>query len=89
MTSLKSLNRGWSKSELVQILECDEFYQRLRRIELAVEDRKAIQEFVFQAMKPNEWRDFLTLCSANELNPHEEIRDLIYFTCAKILRQTP
>ena len=85
---LQNRNLNLSKSDLIQILECEEFYQRLHKRELAPEDRMIIQEFVFKSLKPTDWEDFLKLCKKNSLNPYEEIRDLIYYTYAKILRQT-
>ena len=84
---LQNQNSSWSRLDLVQILDSDEFYQRLHERELTLQDRKTIQEFIFHALTPTEWEDFLRVCRNNELNPYEEIRDLIYSAYAKILRQ--
>lgn len=77
-----------SESELIEVLECEEFYRILRDKKMTEQDRMAIQEFVSGALTNSEWEDFQKHCSDNRLNPYEEMRELIYSTYAKMLRNS-
>jgi len=46
----------------------------------------AIKEFVSEALTQSEWEEFQEHCSENRLNPYEEMRELIYSSYAKMLR---
>jgi hypothetical protein len=74
------------ESELIEVLECEEFYRILRDKHMSEQDRMAIQEFVSEALTTSEWDDFQKHCSDNRLNPYEEMRELIYSSYAKMLR---
>lgn len=74
------------ESELMEVLECEEFYRILRDKQMSEQDIMAIKEFVSEALTPSEWEEFQEHCSDNRLNPYEEMRELIYSSYAKMLR---
>ena len=48
------------------------------------QDRLAIDEFVAASLTRQEWEEFRSHCMENQINPYEEMRELIYSTYAKI-----
>lgn len=77
-----------SVSEFIAVLQSDEYYRILREKEMSEQDRLAIQEFVSGALTRQEWDEFQKHCLENQINPYEEIRELIYSTYAKMLNHS-
>ena len=74
-----------SESEFIDVLQSEEYYRILREKEMSEQDRLAIKEFVSGAMTSQEWEEFQRHCLQNQINPYEEIRELIYSSYAKML----
>lgn len=85
---LNNTNSNWSDSELLLILESEEFYRRMREKELTDQDKKFIREFISQTLSDDDFKEFLKVCLGNELDPYQEIREIIYSTYAKVLRSS-
>jgi hypothetical protein len=72
----------------MDLLECEESYRILREKEISEQDRLAIKEFVSGALTSHEWDDFQRHCLENQLNPYQEMRELIYSTYSKLSRDS-
>jgi hypothetical protein len=55
---------------------------------MSEQDRLAVQEFVAGAMTREEWDAFQKHCVQNQIDPYQEVRELIYSTYAKMLSRT-
>ena len=73
-----------SEAEFIDVLQSEEYYRILREKEMNEQDRLAIQEFVSASMTREEWDEFQNHCLENQIDPYEEIRELIYSTYAKL-----
>jgi hypothetical protein len=69
----------------MDVLQSEEYYRILREREMSEQDRLAIQEFVSGSLTPQEWDEFQNHCLENQINPYEEMRELIYSTYAKLM----
>lgn len=73
-----------SESEFKDVLQSEEYYRILREKEMNEQDRLAIEEFVSASLTKHEWDEFQKHCLENQINPYEEMRELIYSTYAKM-----
>jgi len=73
-----------SESEFMDVLQSEEYYRILREKEMNEQDRLAIQEFVSGTLTRQEWDEFQKHCLENQIDPYEEIRELIYSSYAKM-----
>lgn len=73
-------------SQLIEMLENEEFYMVLRSREISKTNRAYIQEFISKTLTLEEWNDFFTHCIQNQIDPYKEMREIIYSTYAKTLR---
>jgi hypothetical protein len=71
---------------MLDMLENEEFYMVLRSREISKTDRTYIQEFVSKTLTLEEWNDFLDHCIQNQIDPYKEMREIIYSTYAKTLK---
>lgn len=85
--SMHRYHHGHSESEFMDLLECEESYRILREREISEQDRLAIQEFVSGAITSQEWEDFQKHCLENQLNPYQEMRELIYSTYSRMSKE--
>ena len=69
----------------MDVLQSEEYYRILREKAMSEQDRLAIQEFVSGSLAPEEWDEFQKHCLENQINPYEEMRELIYSTYAKLM----
>jgi hypothetical protein len=85
------LNTGHPKRsviEFVDVIQSEEYFRLLREKQVSKEDRLAIDEFVAGSMTREEWKKFQDHCLQNQIDPYEEMRELIYSTYARMLKQT-
>jgi hypothetical protein len=79
-------HRRPSETQLLEMLECEEFYRILRDKEITERDTMAIQEFTSKTLTNAEWDDFQKYCLENQIDPFKEMREIIYSTYAKVLK---
>lgn len=70
-----------------RLLEFDEFYRLLREKRMSDQERRAIDEFISSAFSNSCWKDFQQNCVENQLEPYEEMRELIVVYYAKVLKK--
>ena len=85
--ALKKQHHPLSDSEIVRMLEFEEFYRRLRETGVTEQERMAIDEFISNAFTDSCWKDFRQNCEENQLEPYSEIRELIFAYYAKALKK--
>jgi hypothetical protein len=78
--------RRSSETQLLEMLECEEFYRILRDKEITERDTMAIREFTSKTLTNDEWDDFQKYCVENQIDPYKEMREIIYSTYAKVLK---
>jgi len=75
-----------SNSELLAILESEDFYRALRTKDINETDCLYIQSFISKTLTDVEWHDFLKHCLDSQIDPYKEMREIIYNTYARILK---
>ncbi len=73
-------------TQMLDMLEKDEFYAALRSRNISKTDRAYIEEFTSKTLTAEEWGDFSTHCIQNQIDPYKEMREIIYATYGKILK---
>jgi hypothetical protein len=77
-----------SDSELLDLLEDEDFYRALRQEEIKEKDLEYMKHFISRAFTNDEWYDFLLHCLENNIEPYKEMREIIYSTYGKILKKS-
>jgi len=81
-------NREPTTSQILEELESDGFYVALRSREISETDSAYIKEFVSKTLTDEEWYAFLMHCLENQIDPYKEMREIIYSTYAKVLKNS-